>query len=40
MKRTVLESKIHRAQVDDAECRDFEGIRIFVDGKNVPRDLD
>ena len=26
-------------QVDDAECRDWEGIRVFVDGKNVPRDL-
>ena len=27
-------------QVDDAECRDWPGIRVFVDGKNVPRDLD
>jgi len=27
-------------QVDDAECRDWKGIRVFVDSKNVPRDLD
>ena len=26
-------------QMDEAECRDWEGIRIFVDEKNVPRDL-
>ena len=26
-------------QVDDEECRDWEGIRVFVDEKNVPRDL-
>ena len=27
-------------QVDDDECRDWKGIRVFVDGKNVPRDVD
>jgi len=27
-------------QLDDAECRGWEGTRVFVDGKNVPRDLD
>ena len=27
-------------QVDESECRGWEGTRVFVDGKNVPRDLD
>ena len=27
------------AQVDEAECRGWQGIRVFVDGKNVPRDV-
>ena len=27
-------------QVDDAECRGWEGRRVFVDDRNVPRDLD
>jgi aspartate 1-decarboxylase len=26
-------------QVDEAECRDWTGVRVFVDGKNVPRDV-
>ena len=26
-------------QLDDAECRGWEGTRIFVDEKNAPRDL-
>jgi len=27
-------------QLDDSECRDWEGTRVFVDHNNVPRDLD
>ena len=27
-------------QVDDEDCGDWEGIRIFVDDRNVPRDLE
>jgi len=26
-------------QVDEAECRGWQGIRVFVDAKNVPRDV-
>jgi aspartate 1-decarboxylase len=26
-------------QVDDADCRDWKGIRVFVDEKNAPRDI-
>lgn len=26
-------------QVDESECRGWKGIRVFVDGKNVPRDV-
>ncbi len=26
-------------QVDDEECRDWEGIRIFVDERNRPREI-
>ncbi|MFQ5418453.1 MAG: aspartate 1-decarboxylase [Myxococcota bacterium] len=27
------------AQVEDAECRAWKGVRVFVDEKNVPRDI-
>jgi len=27
-------------QLDDSECRGWEGKRVFVDHQNVPRDLD
>jgi aspartate 1-decarboxylase len=27
-------------QLDDSECRSWEGTRVFVDHNNVPRDLD
>jgi aspartate 1-decarboxylase len=27
------------AQVDDSECRSWKGTRVFVDGKNAPRDI-
>ena len=27
-------------QLDEAECRDWEGTRVFVDHKNVPREID
>jgi len=26
-------------QVDEAECRGWQGVRVFVDEKNVPRDV-
>lgn len=26
-------------QVDDAECRDWQAVRVFVDERNVPREI-
>jgi aspartate 1-decarboxylase len=26
-------------QVDDSECRQWKGVRVFVDEKNTPRDI-